>query len=207
MKPLKIHIVCILLLILLLPHSWLANAQTSEENKEKPISFEMCFAKTTLFGNTFHGMSGHYIYFLSRKIGTGLSLFTCQAPIDRNFGYAIANPQLLYNQYGWLNQFLLIKSNFLKIKLNFTNGLIQIRLLDDSQRNYNGQLIIQQNFERNFYYFLSPGMDLSIKLFGPLHFTAGINYRFLFGKSHFSSHKEFEGTGINFGVTMMRWKV
>ncbi len=204
MKRSKIHIVCILLLIILLPYCWPANAQTSEENKEKPLSFEMCFARTNIFGETFHGMSGHYIFFLSKRFGTGLALFTCQAAIDRNFGYSIVSPQLLYNQYGWLNQYLLIRSMYVKFKLNFNNGLILVRLLDDGRIGTPGQIILQQNLEKNFYYFLSPGADLSIRLFGPLHFTAGINYRFLFGKSHFSSSSEFQGTGINFGVTMMR---
>jgi hypothetical protein len=167
------------------------------------LSFEMCFARTDFFGHTFHGMSGHYLFFLSKRLATALTLFTCQSAIDRSFGYSMLSPQLLYNQYGWLNQYLLIRSKFLKLKLNFTNGLVQVRLMDESNAIYTGQFLMQQDFKRNFYYFIEPGSDISFHLLGPLHLTAGINYRFLFGKSTFSAKKEFEGTGIHFGVTMM----
>jgi hypothetical protein len=200
------YIGCILLAIVLQAPSGPAAGQTSSGKIEKHLSFEMCFARTRIFGQTFPGMSGHYVFFLSHRLGTGLSIFTCQSQINQNFGYSIINPQLLYNQYGWLNQFNLINNKYVKFKLNFTNGLILIRLLDDSQRNYSGQLILQQNFEKNYYYFMAPGTDLSIRLFGLLHLTAGINYRFLFGKSHFSNRKEFQGTAFSFGVTMISSK-
>jgi hypothetical protein len=205
-KKSKIHGGLILLLIVFQTITMPGLGQPPSGNNEKPLSFEMCFARTRIFGETFPGMSGHYIFFLSHRLGTGLSIFTCQSQINQNFGYSIINPQLLYNQFGWLNQFLLINNKYVKFKLNFTNGLIQIRLLDDSQRNYSGQLILQQNFERNFYYFMAPGTDLSIRLFGLLHLTVGVNYRLLFGKSHFSNSREFQGTTFSFGVTMISSK-
>jgi len=177
--------------------------QTSDSNKEKPLSFEIALARTNILGITFPGMSAHYIFFLTKRLGTGLSLFTVENQVNQNFGFSLTNPQLLYNQYGWINQFILLNNNYFKFKLNITNGLIQIRILQDSRQYNSGQYIFPPNLGRNFYYFIEPGTDLSLHLFSSLYLTAGVNYRFLFGKSNFSDRKEFQNTSFILGLTLM----
>jgi len=179
------------------------HGQFSDGEKEKAFSFEIGFARTTVLGQTFPGMAGHYIFFLTERFGTGLSLFTVQNQVTQNFGFSIVDPQLLMGLYGWINQFILINNKFVKLKINFTNGLMQVRLMDESLSGNAGGTSIPPNLDRNYYYFLEPGTALSLRLFGSLYLTGGINYRFLYGKSHFSSRNDFEGTDYNLGLSMM----
>ena len=180
--------------------------QTPAGNKENPLSFEIGFARTNILGITFPGMNAHYIFFLSKRIGTGLSLFTVQSQVNQNFGYSIINPQVLFNQYGWINQFILINNKYIKLKLNFTNGLSQIRILQDSRQYNSGQYIFPPNLARDFYYFVQPGTDLSLRLFSSLYLTGGLNYRFLFGKGNFSNRRDFQNSSFCLGLTVMNSK-
>jgi hypothetical protein len=203
MKHLTIYSAFIIFLIIFQTLVLPVEGQTSSIDKERVSSVEISFARTRILGETFPGMSGHYIFFITDRFGSGLSLFSCENQVDQNFGYPIINPQLLLSQYGWLNQFILIDNKYIKFKLNLTNGLIQLRLFDDSQRYYSGQFVFPPKLDRDFYYFIAPGADVSIRLFGPLYITAGINYRYLFGKGHFTDRKELQNTGYSLGLNMI----
>jgi len=203
MKHPKIYNIFIILNLLFQTNTLPGHTQTLARDKEKALSIEISFARTNILGQTFPGMSGHYIFFLTERFGTGLSLFTVQNQVDQNFGYSLVNPQLLLSQYGWINQFILINNKYVKLKFNFINGLIQVRLIDESRPSISGQIMAPPKLDSNFYYFMEPGTALSLRLFGLLYLTGGINYRFLFGKSHFSDRKEFQNTGYSLGLSMI----
>lgn len=179
------------------------HGQSSGGDNEKSFSLEIGFVSTTMVGQVFPGMMGHYILFYTDRLGTGLSLFTVQSQINQNFGFSVLNPQLMMGQYGWLNQFILINNKYVKFKINFTNGLMQVSLLDEGQPANTGTTVASTNLDRNYYYFLEPGAALSLRLFGPLYLTGGINYRYLYGKSNFSNRKEFQNSDYSLGLSMI----
>jgi hypothetical protein len=203
MKHFNFYSAFIILLIVLQAHNLSCIGQDAATGRDRALSFEVGFARTNILGIPFPGMSGHYIFFLSEKFGTGFSLFSVQNQIDQNFGLSLVNPQLMLSQYGWINQFILLNNKYVKFKLDFTNGLLQVRLLDQNPANFTGPIITTPHSERNLYYFIEPGSDLSLRLFGPLYITGGVNYRFPFGRSNFSSRKEFQNSGISLGLTMI----
>ena len=203
MKHIKIHSTFIFLFIICQTIVLPVNGQFSGEGNEKAFSLEIGFASATMLGESFPGMAGHYLFFYTDRLGTGLSILTVQNQVTQNFGFPVNNPQLMMGEYGWINQFLLINNKYVKFAINLTNGLMQASLTDDSQVSNLGVTVTSTNLDRNYYYFLEPGAALSLRLFGSLYLTGGINYRYLYGKSNFSSRKDFEGTDLNLGLSMI----
>ena len=177
--------------------------QAQESTESKAASLEIGFARTNLKDGVYPGMAGHYLFFLTKSLGTGFALASYQNYSTNTFGYPLSNPQMLISQYGWINQWLPVHFKLIKLKLSLNTGLIQARLFDDTQRYYNGQLNFQQETIREFFCFIQPSADLSLRLFGPVHLTAGANYRFAGGKSHFTPATAFKAPGYFLGLTVI----
>lgn len=191
------------------PAVYAALVKDAETNRHE-IAADFYALNTVVLNKTLWGGGLDMKYFPVRKWATGLSIVFASSHITDTFSFSIRDPMINYWEIGWLNQFNILTKQKFKANVNLVNGLSVFELIDDAQkvprRTRYGYRNAAKQLATNYYYVLSPGIDLMVRLVSnknnpDLYITSKVKYRLEFGSSSFASENMFTGLTVALGFT------
>ena len=186
---------------------------SSATKEPKELCFDFCLSNTSILHQNFWGFNvDAKFYCLNKHLMTGLYVNLFEKLINDTFQYSIKKPIMDFYEFGWINQYYLIQKKNFRLNLNLSNWIAYSRLGDNSEKEkrFNGLLHLKtpKEISTNYYYLLEPGLDISYKTLKinkilDLYITAKAKYRFLFGKSKYSSTDQFSNYYIAIGISLI----
>ena len=171
-----------------------------------------CLTYSPLLAKPFFGLNIDYIHYPVKHFGTGLSFMVASRKMKDTFSYSIKQPIINYFEIGWINQFNCIHTKRFRLNVELVNGIATAQLGDFAVKEKYwtkyGYRYRTKKVANNTYYYLSPGMDFSLRLVSENHgsaiyLTAKANYSFLFGRSHFASANQFSNYNAAIGISII----
>jgi hypothetical protein len=183
------------------------NADTLKVKKHKEQSIDLSAAFTQMNLENFWGFNVDWKFFPYERLGTGLYFTWAMngTHTKDTFNYHITKPEMDLFEIGWINQYVFIKDSSFRLNLNLVNGWADIMLSDRGQqeryKTRYGYSYRAKSIDNNSYYLLEPGLDFLIKTVKRLWISAKIDYRFLFGSTHFARKEDFSKFIFFVGIT------
>lgn len=187
-----------------------AFVKDAETNRHE-IAADFYALNTVVLNKTLWGGGLDIKYFPVPKWATGLSIAFASGHITDTFSFSIKDPMVNFWEIGWLNQFSILTKAKFRGAVNLVNGLSAFELVDDGQkvprRTRYGYRNAAKQLATNYYYVLSPGIDLMVRLVSnknnpDWYLTSKVKYRIVFGSSSFASENMFAGLSVAIGISV-----